>query len=262
MIKTSFATLALMVFILGLALWATAKNQVHAGQPVPATPPAAAEATETAPPPATTEEISLWSTIKDGGRIGYLIILMSMFSIALVIEHLVTIRRTRLVPAGLAEELEGLLRQKQYDEAVKLCNKDGSFLAIVVQAGLSQVGGMFGFFDMQSAMQEVSERQISKLYRKLEYLSFIAATAPMLGLLGTVTGMITAFNKIAATQGSANPSQLAGGISQALVTTCMGLVVAIPAMFFVSFFRNRIDEFVAETESIVEKLMGRFRKSE
>ncbi len=83
----------------------------------------------------------------------------------------------------------------------------------------------------------------------------------MLGLLGTVTGMIRAFNQIAITEGTAKPSQLAGGISEALVTTCMGLVVAIPTMFFVSQFRNRVDSCVAETESVVEKLMGRFRQA-
>ena len=94
----------------------------------------------------------------------------------------------------------------------------------------------------------------------LEYLGFIAATAPMLGLLGTVTGMIAAFNEIAATEGAATPSQLAGGISEALVTTCLGLMVAIPVMFFVAFFRNRIDSYVAEAETVVEKLMGHVRK--
>ena len=77
----------------------------------------------------------------------------------------------------------------------------------------------------------------------------------------TVTGMIRSFNQIAITEGAARPSQLAGGISEALVTTCMGLVVAIPTMFFVSFFRNRIDGYVAEAETVVEKLMGRFRKA-
>ena len=81
------------------------------------------------------------------------------------------------------------------------------------------------------------------------------------GPLGTVTGMIRSFNQIAITEGAARPSQLAGGISEALVTTCMGLVVAIPTMFFVSFFRNRIDSCVAEAETVVEKLMGRFRKT-
>jgi biopolymer transport protein ExbB len=207
------------------------------------------------------EDISLWSTVRAGGVIGLLVFLMSLASVALIVEHFLSIRRERILPVALEESLAGELAGKDYDGAVGLCRNDESFLARVIEAGLEQRGGMFGFFDMQSAMQEVSEREVSKLYRKLEYLSFIAAAAPMLGLLGTVTGMIRSFNIIAATEGAATPRQLAGGISEALVTTCMGLIVAIPTMFFVSQFRNRIDSYVAEAETVVERLMGRFRQA-
>ena len=207
------------------------------------------------------KKISLWTTVKAGGVIGVLIILMSLASVALIIEHFISIRRERFLPTVLAQNLEACINAQQMDNAAILCEQDASFLSKVVGAGLGQIGSMFGFFDMQSAMQEVSEREVSRYYRKIEYLSFIAATAPMLGLLGTVTGMIRAFNQIAMTEGTAKPSQLAGGISEALVTTCMGLIVAIPTMFFVSQFRNRVDSCVAETESVVEKLMGRFRQA-
>ena len=204
-------------------------------------------------------EISLWETIASGGVIGWLIIAMSFVAVALIAEHFFTIRRQRILPGELEKKLADSLDQGLHDQARGLCGQDGSFLAHVIDAGLARRGGMFGFFDMQSAMQEVSEREVSRLYRKLEYLSFIAATAPMLGLLGTVTGMIRSFNKIAVTEGMAKPSELAGGISEALVTTCMGLIVAIPVMFFVSQFRNRIDSYIAEAETVVERLMGRFR---
>ncbi|MHC4927070.1 MAG: MotA/TolQ/ExbB proton channel family protein, partial [Planctomycetota bacterium] len=148
-----------------------------------------------------------------------------------------------------------------YDKAIETGNEDDSFLGVVIASGLARRDSAFGFFEMQNAMQEVSERQVSRMYRKLEYLSFIGAVAPILGLLGTVTGMIRAFNQIALTEGMAKPSQLAGGISEALVTTCMGLIVAIPTMFFATYFRNRIDSFIAEAETIVDKLMGRFRQT-
>ena len=207
------------------------------------------------------KEVTLWSTIEAGGMIGLLIILMSVAAVSLIVEHFLSIRRDRILPGALEKALGDQMATEQYSLAVATCRKDDSFLAKVIEAGLAQRGGMFGFFDMQNAMQEVSEREVSRLYRKLEYLSFIAATAPMLGLLGTVTGMIRSFNKIAATEGAAQPSDLAGGISEALVTTCMGLIVAIPVMFFVSQFRNRIDSYVAEAETVVERLMGRFRKN-
>jgi biopolymer transport protein ExbB len=206
-------------------------------------------------------EITLWSMIEAGGRIGYLIILLSLVAVALVIEHVMSIRRHAFIPDALGHSVAEALDHKQYDEARQLCELDSSLLGRVCEAGLGQVGSMFGFFDMQNVMQEASEREISRLYRKLEYLAFIATSAPMFGLLGTVTGMITSFNIIAKTEGGATPSQLATGISEALVTTCMGLVLAIPASFFVSFFRNKIDRHVAETETVVEKLMGRFRQA-
>jgi biopolymer transport protein ExbB len=206
-------------------------------------------------------QISLWSTFLAGGIVGMVIVLASLVATALIVENFLSIRQDRMIPPDLVETLQEHIQAKKYGDAQKACAEDGSFIAYVIGAGLSQVGSMFGFFDMQNAMQEVSEREVSKLYRKIEYLSFIASTAPLLGLLGTVTGMIATFNRIAQTEGTARPSQLAGGISEALVTTFEGLIVAIPAMFFVAFFRRRIDSFVAEAEAAVEKLMGQFRKS-
>ena len=204
--------------------------------------------------------ISLWVTISSGGLIGILIMIISLVAMAFIIEHFISVTRNKLVPDDFVEELSDHLDKQDYDQARNAINENGSFLAMVIGAGLRHIDSAFGFYDMQNAMQEVSEREISRMYRKLEYLSFIAAVSPILGLLGTVTGMIRAFNQIALTEGTAKPSQLAGGISEALVTTCMGLLVAIPAMFFVTYFRNRIDGFIAEAEVAVDRLMGRFRK--
>ena len=242
------AKLVWLVAIVGLVLAAGA-------------PAVLAQPTQPAGDGASTGEVTLWTTIEAGGWIGLLVIALSVASAALIVEHFFSIRRERIMPAVLEKSLAEQIAREQYGLAVERCRKDDSFLAKVVEAGLSRRGGMFGFFDMHSAMQEVGEREVSRLYRKLEYLSFIAAAAPMLGLLGTVTGMIRSFNTIAATEGAARPSQLAGGISEALVTTCMGLIVAIPTMFFVSQFRNRVDSYVAEAETVVERLMGRFREA-
>ncbi len=206
-------------------------------------------------------EISLWSTIASGRLVGVVIMIISLVAAALIIENFISIRRDKLVPEALVSELAEHLDAEDYERAIQVGNEDESFLGVVIAAGLRHRGSAFGFFEMQNAMQEVSERRVSKMYRKLEYLSFIGAVSPILGLLGTVTGMIRAFNQIALTEGMAKPSQLAGGISEALVTTCMGLIVAIPTMFFATFFRNRIDSFIAEAETIADKLMGKFRKT-
>jgi biopolymer transport protein ExbB len=235
----------LLILVLGLML----HTQRTTAQPPPTEPTLLADS----------DTISLWSTITAGGPIGYLIMFMSLIAVSFVIEHFITIRRDRLIPSQVIADLDQLLNAKQYDQARQVCTENNSYLTSVVGAGLAQIGSMFGFFDMQNTMQETSEREISRLNRKLEYLAFIASSAPMMGLLGTVTGMITAFNEIAETEGAAMPSDLAQGISEALVTTCLGLIVAIPTMFFVSFFRTRIEGIVSETETVVEKLMGRFR---
>ena len=253
-------SLAQRIWMLGLlsALSLSLFTAPVGGQDNSASAPRDALLSTSAPAPPL--KVSLWGTIHHGGVIGYLIVLLSVIAGGLVIEHFWTIRRDTFVPERLVAGLKQDIDAKRYEEAQRKCSDDRSFLAVVVAAGLNEMESMFRYFDMQNAMQEISEREISRLYRKLEYLAFIAATAPMLGLLGTVTGMIRSFNIIAVTEGAATPSQLAGGISEALVTTCMGLIVAIPTMFFVSLFRNRIDGYVAETESVVEKLMNRFRR--
>jgi biopolymer transport protein ExbB len=116
-------------------------------------------------------------------------------------------------------------------------------------------GSEFGFAEYKAAVEEAGEDQTGRLYRKTEMLGLIGSIAPMLGLTGTVLGMIKAFNKIASSGGMARPDELADGIGQALVTTLMGLVVAIPTMVAFSYFRNRIDSIVAEAGKRVEQIM-------
>lgn len=207
-------------------------------------------------------QMTFWRTVSAAGWVGLVILIESIAAVALIIEHFIVIRREHFVADELASAIHVSLEKNNVNEARVLCDQSKTFLAKVVHAGLGRVGSLMGFYDIQTAMQEAGERELSRFYRRLDYLSFIASTAPMLGLLGTVTGMIHSFTIIAATEGTARPSQLAGGISEALVTTCMGLVVAIPVMFFVSLFRNRIDDYVAETESTVDGLMGRFRNAD
>ncbi len=207
------------------------------------------------------QEISIWSTVSSGGIIGFIIIGVSVIAMALIIDSLLRVRKSKMIPSELLPKIEKSIKSKDYDAASRLCEGD-TFLTTVIKAGLSQQSSVLGYYDMQNAMQEESERYISKLLRRIDYISFIGSATPMLGLLGTVTGMIKAFNQIALTEGSAKASELAGGISEALITTCLGLIVAIPAMFFVTFLRNRIDGYVAEAEPIVDHIMLSFKNDE
>ncbi|TET39098.1 MAG: MotA/TolQ/ExbB proton channel family protein [Planctomycetota bacterium] len=204
--------------------------------------------------------ISLFDTIKNGGIIGFFIILLSVASLALTIEHAITIRRDALVPPELLGHLESLFEDEEYEEAMTLCESTPNFLTNVIAAGLPKIGQ--GYEAIEAAMQEAGENEAVKLNQKISYLSLIANIAPMMGLFGTVIGMIMAFNVIARSEAAPSPAKLAGGISVALVTTALGLFVAIPTMCFYFFFRNRVMRVVMEVATISEELMERFRPAE
>jgi biopolymer transport protein ExbB len=201
---------------------------------------------------------TLLDTLKDGGLVGLLIVLLSMVSVGFMVEHGLTIRKKVLVPDFVLEELDQLIGEGRVDEAIQACQspQNQSLAAYVVLAGLERYkGSEFGFAEYKAAVEEAGEEQTGRLYRKTEVLGLIGSIAPMLGLTGTVLGMITAFNTIASSGGAAKPDELAGGIGQALVTTLMGLIVAIPTMIAFSYFRNRIDSIVAEAGKRVEQIM-------
>ncbi len=204
----------------------------------------------------TSETITLWGTIAKGGIIGYIIIGMSVCAAALVIEHMLTIRKSVLLPEDLSDSIREHIAKDELLQAVEICDNYDNFLTRVLAFGLSQRNSIMGYYDIEKAVEEAARRESGFLYRKLEYLSFIANSAPMLGLLGTVTGMISAFNFIAALEGASRSAQLAGAISEALVTTCLGLVVAIPSLFFLSVLRNRIDGIMTEAEIITESILS------
>jgi biopolymer transport protein ExbB len=204
------------------------------------------------------KEQTVLDTVIDGGIVGLFIILLSVVSVGFIIEHFMTIRKTTLMPDVVAADLEALIAQGQIDQAIEYCNDppNHSLFATVVLAGLERYkGSEFGFAEYKAAVEEAGEDQTGSLYRKTEVLGLIGSIAPMLGLTGTVLGMIKAFNTIAATDGAAKPAELAGGIGQALVTTLMGLVVAIPTMVAFSYFRNKIDSIIAEAGKRVEQVL-------
>ncbi|TVS19596.1 MAG: MotA/TolQ/ExbB proton channel family protein [Planctomycetaceae bacterium] len=201
---------------------------------------------------------TLLDTVRDGGLVGLLILLLSMVSVGFMIEHSLTIRKTVLMPEPVIQQLDKLIEQGQVDEAIAACqaSENDSLVASVVLVGLERYrGSEYGFAEYKAAVEEAGEDQTGRLYRKTEVLGLIGAIAPMLGLTGTVLGMIQAFNTIAVSGGTAKPDELAGGIGQALVTTLMGLVVAMPTMVAFSYFRNRIDSLVAEAGKRVEQIM-------
>ena len=200
---------------------------------------------------------SLGKIIMGGGVVGWAIILLSIISLALAIEHFVTVRRDKLVPPELIDEVEALFEEEEYQEALELCESEPNFLTNILSAGLPKINA--GFEAMEKAMDEVSEEETIKLQQKISWLNLIANIAPMMGLLGTVYGMIVAFNTITKLGQNVTPADLSQGISAALVTTMLGLIVAIPTMSVFFYFRNKVIKVSLELAAIADDLVERFR---
>jgi len=205
-------------------------------------------------------DLTFGKLIKDSGPFGWAIILLSVVALAVVIENFVSLKRDKLAPPELIDEIQALFDEEQYQEAMELCENEPTFLTRICGAGISKVG--HGFDVIEKSIEEMGDEEAVKLHQKVGWLSLIANVAPMMGLLGTVSGMVVAFNEIARTGGNANPAQLASGISQALLTTLFGLVVAIPVTAAFAYLRNNLVRSVIEVGAIVEDLFERFRPAQ
>ncbi len=137
-----------------------------------------------------------------------------------------------------------------------MARENDSLLGKVLTGGMARISK--GYDDAMEGMNEVVEEESMHLEHKLSYIGLIVTTAPMLGLLGTVQGMIESFRVIATNEAAPKPRDLANGIATALFTTLEGLIVAIPAVFAYGLFRNQVGRLIFEVEQVAESLMGRF----
>ena len=190
---------------------------------------------------------------------GYAIVFLSIsFTlVALVVMNLLAVRRSQIVPVELVEGFESYLNEKRYQEAYELAKADDSFLGQVLSAGLAKLSS--GYAQAIEAMQEVGEEEIMKMEHKLSYMALIGTVSPMIGLFGTVHGMIRSFQEIAFSETTPKPNVLAKGISTALFTTLIGLAIAIPAIAAFNILRNRVQRLTLEVGILSEGLMGRFQ---
>ncbi len=228
-----------------------------AAGPAPAiaqgTPAAETPASSPSPAPQKTGFVDI---VLSGGITGGLILIfllaLSMTAAYLVFEHVMTIRKTEIMPPELGDTVRDLLLQGKVQDAEKVCRERPSFLSFVLLSGIAELDG--GWSAVEKALEDATAEQSARLFRKIEYLAVIGNIAPMVGLLGTVTGMIFAFQQVAATQGAAGAGDLAEGIYQALVTTVGGLLVAIPSLGAFAIFRNWVDELVAEAAYVAQQV--------
>lgn len=180
-----------------------------------------------------------------GGPLMYPILLCSVFALGIFLERMWTFSRVRRGTETLVREVEELVRKSRGDEAIIVCQRAGTPLARIFIMALRAAGRSRD--QLKSVVEEVGRREAAPLERYLGLLATIANIAPLLGLLGTVFGMIEAF-RVIALQGSGTPATLGGGISEALITTASGLSVAIPTLLLHRYLSSRVDRIVLEME--------------
>lgn len=198
--------------------------------------------------------MTLLEQIHNGGVTGYVIIVLSVVAVSLMVIHLIAIRPDRLMPPHLVAQLTDVLSRRDVSAAISVCSnpENDCFLTRVLRQGLARYQrSAFGPFEFKDALEEAGNEQVARMYRATDALGLIGAIAPMLGLLGTVIGITGAFNQIAV---DFRQELLAGDISKALITTMMGLCLAIPTMAAFTFLRNRIDTYAAEAAQAIEEM--------
>jgi biopolymer transport protein ExbB len=209
--------------------------------------------------------LGFWTVIKSSGWLGVIIWLglggTSVAAAALIIDSFITIREKKIAPRALVEEVRTSMEQGDVMKALKCCEEQTGPMGNILSAGFSNVKE--GYDVIQDVVGVAADLEGEKLMQRVAYLNVCANLAPMLGLLGTVQGMIYAFAALATTQaGAAQQAMLALNIAQALWTTAAGLCVAIPAVSFYTFFRNRATKIILGMEALTMDLIKSLRNIE
>jgi biopolymer transport protein ExbB len=206
-----------------------------------------------------THELSLWEQIPKGGIIVWPILIILALAIAIVIERVIFLLRKRFDSDRFIHLINGLAMSRKWDECRKICTNHGAKpVARVVAAGLDCYRS--GREEMENALQEAILKEVPSMERFLSTLGMLAAIAPLLGLLGTVTGMIDTFYVITQ-HGTGDPRMMSGGISEALVTTMLGLSVAIPIMVAHTLLNRAVDNHIGQMEEKAVTLVNIVHKS-
>jgi biopolymer transport protein ExbB len=194
----------------------------------------------------------MFEIVQAGGWLMIPIILCSVISAAICVERFWTLRRQQIAPRNLLAQAWNWIKNNELDAKRMRELKNGSPLGQILAAGITN--HRRGRDIMKESIEEVASHVVHELERYLNTLGTVAAITPLLGLLGTVIGMIKVFTSIKL-EGTGNAAVLAGGISEALITTAAGLTVAIPSLFFYRFFQRRIDGLVVSMEQEALKLI-------
>ncbi|MBI3332767.1 MAG: MotA/TolQ/ExbB proton channel family protein [Candidatus Omnitrophica bacterium] len=199
---------------------------------------------------------ALFDLFQRGGPVMWPILLCSITALAIMLERLIALSRVEVDNPSFLDEVRHTVQARQWSQALKLCELEAGPLGRMVKAGIRRIGRPRG--EIREAIEEAGSREIPALERYVPILGTVAHLAPLLGLLGTVTGLVRCFQVIqekATTINPVNPGDLAGGIWEALLTTVFGLMVAIPAYAVYNALVHRINGIVHHLEASASDLL-------
>ena len=188
-----------------------------------------------------------------GGFIMWPILLSSIIGLAVSIDRFIMLRKAKINVPAFMVRIRGFIKKKDISGAISYCMQEKSPVANIVRKGLKKY--KYGHDRVKDAIENAGSQEISKLEKGLSVLASVAGIAPLLGFLGTVTGMIQAFMTIQDLAGAANPSDLAGGIWEALITTAFGLIIGIPAFALYNYFLSAVKKLVGEMETVANDVI-------
>lgn len=189
-----------------------------------------------------------------GGMVMWPILVCSLITVAVIVEKYILLMQSKVDPKQLMTKIRSALSRNDMASAVDACNKVKAPVANILKHGV--LNYKYGAQAVKEAVELAGKEEVFHLEKRLSVLANMAGVAPMLGFLGTVTGMIAAFQTIENLGGNVNPSVLAGGIWEAMLTTAFGLVVGIPALYFYNFFVAKVNRFVFEIENSAEEFLN------
>ncbi len=220
------------------------------------TEPSNADSSSTAKKP---KSMLQWA-IDASGPIGFCLFLISIYFTAVVIRLFMELRLSEAVPPALVEKVETAIKERKFQEAYDACRDNNSFVSRLIRTGVANLPN--GRPEAKEAMVAQSEELILGMESRITYLATIGTLGPMIGLVGTIWGMIQSFQVLATTVGGqARPDQLAQGISTALFITLEGVTLSVPAIFFYALFRNRIAKIAMESGRTADRIIAEFWKA-
>lgn len=201
--------------------------------------------------------IGMWDFMVKGGPIMWLILICSVLAVGILIERLISLRQEQIDTQSFMDQISKSIRRNKIKEALDLCDRTHGPIANILKAGILKHDRPRS--EVREVIEDAAMREVPRLEKNLPVLATVAHIAPLLGLLGTVTGMVSAFQVIenkASALNPINPGDMAGGVWEALLTMAFGLCVAIPTFVAYNYLVSRVDGFVLDMERSATELLN------